>query len=405
MSTRNWLPRLLILAMLAAASLSSLSPAAHAQETGDSFGQLYLPLVARSSGLVDPWPAEGAGGQSLNTWLAWNFIETGLPDPHYTVLLAADDATPDTVIAADIRAPHYSPGTLELDTLYYWQVIARGSNGVTVTGPVWRFRTEPWWNTPPVNVMMTVPAGEFLMGCDAANPGVTFACSGKDTPLHRVWLDAYAIDKFEVTNGQYVACVQAGACQWPRKSSSHEREDYLTNPAYNDYPVLYVSRQDGINYCAWTGKRLPTEAEWEKAARGPFDTRAFPWGNTFPDCTRGNRPSEQSCPAEPNDTARVGRYPRGASPYGVHDLSGNVFEWVQDKYVEGYYATSPYRNPVNLQPNGNDFYGIRGGSYRDRFAYMRTFHRHFGHHGDTVGGDAPNYRSDRVGFRCAVSLP
>mgnify|MGYP002358434145 FL=1 len=105
------------------------------------------------------------------------------------------------------------------------------------------------------------------------------------------------------------------------------------------------------------------------------------------------------------DTSRVGRYPRGASPYGVHDLSGNVFEWVQDKYDEGYYWVSPYRNPVNLRPNGNDFYVIRGGSYRDRIAYMRTTHRHFGHHGDTVGGDAPFYRSDRVGFRCAVSLP
>lgn len=76
---------------------------------------------------------------------------------------------------------------------------------------------------------------------------------------------------------------------------------------------------------------------------------------------------------------------------------------MQDKYDEGYYWVSPYANPVNLRPNGNDFYVIRGGSYRDRIAYMRTSHRHFGHHGDTVGGDAPNYRNDRVGFRCAVS--
>jgi formylglycine-generating enzyme required for sulfatase activity len=403
MYKRAWFVRLFSIAAIALMGLTAPAPDASAQEGGDA--SLYLPHAARSSGLIDPWPATGANEQSLNTWLAWRFVETGVPDPRYTVLLEAGDDTPDVTVAANLATPYLAPGTLQLDTLYYWQVLAAGSNGAAAAGPVWKFRTEPWWNTPPVERMIPIPAGEFLMGCNDANPGEGFACAAKDTPLHRVWLDAYAIDKFEVTNGQYLTCVADGACRWPRKGSSHERDDYLTNPEHSFYPVLYVSRDDAIAYCGWAGKRLPTEAEWEKAGRGPIDTRPFPWGREYPDCTRQNRPTEQSCADEPLDTARVGRYPRGASPYGVHDLSANVFEWVQDKYVEGFYAVSPYRNPVNLQPNGNDFYVIRGGSYRDRIAYTRVSHRHFGHHGDTVGGDAPFYRNDRVGFRCAVSLP
>lgn len=383
------------------------APAAPTPPAGDppliSF-RVYLPQLLRSNGLTASFPPDGASGQSLNTFLAWNLTDPSPSDLRFTVLLEADDNTPDVVIASGLTAPHFALGGLGLDTLYYWQVIVTDANSMSSAGPVWHFRTEPWWNTPPVDAMMPVPAGEFWMGCDAADPGPTFGCSYKDTPMHRVWLDAYAIDKFEVTNSQYVACVRAGACDWPRKSNSHEREEYLTNSEFSLYPVLYVSEQDGAQYCSWVGKRLPTEAEWEKAARGPIDTRPFPWGNAYPDCTRANRPTEQTCPNEPDDTSRVGRYPNGASPYGVHDLSGNVFEWVQDKYDEYYYHSSPLRNPVNLSTS-RDFFVIRGGSYRDRIAYMRTFHRHFGHHGDTVGGDSPFYRSDRVGFRCALSLP
>jgi formylglycine-generating enzyme required for sulfatase activity len=365
---------------------------------------LYLPQLQAQAGLLDPAPAPGAVAQSLNVVLAWRTAEPGAANARYTVLLEAGDATPDVVAAADLAATDLDPGTLELDTVYFWQVVVQRANGVAAAGPVWHFRTEPWADNPSVETMITVPAGPFLMGCDAANTGDAFVCAGKDTPLHRVWLDAYAIDKYEVTNGQYVACVEAGSCQWPRNGNSHERGDYLTNRAYSLYPVIYVSREDGMRYCAWAGKRLPTEAEWEKAARGPYDTRPLPWGDEYPDCTRMNRPTAQSCPDEPQDTARVGLYGRGASPYGVHDLSGNVFEWVLDHYDEGYYRVSPERNPLN-DSTRTDFYVIRGGSYRDRIAYTRVSHRHFGHHGDTVGGDSPFYRNDRVGFRCVQPLP
>ncbi len=244
------------------------------------------------------------------------------------------------------------------------------------------------------------------MGCDAADPGTGFTCKGWEQPLHKVWLDHYAIDKFEVTNGQYRACVAAGTCDPPRRINSHGRDHYFDDPTYNLYPVLYVSRTNAIQYCTWAGKRLPTEAEWEKAARGPIDTRPFPWGSEDTDCTRQNRPDDTLCGVPGvEDTTRVGMFPRGASPYGALDMSGNAFEWTYDRFQEEWYRNSPYANPVNPPVDPTSLIVIRGGSYRDDFSYLTTYHRHIAHHGDTPGDDWPLYRSDRLGFRCAQSLP
>ena len=188
-------------------------------------------------------------------------------------------------------------------------------------------------------------------------------------------------------------------------TKSHSRDHYFDDRRYDQYPVLFVSREDAQDYCKFEGKRLPTEAEWEKAARGPIDTRAFPWGNEFPDCIRAN--STDNWTGSPwricvYDTIKVGSLPMGASPYGAMDMSGNVFEWVLDRYSEGYYAISPYANPYN------DFTGnyrtIRGGSYRPQLIYVRVNFRHWAHHGgdgDGVGDDPPFFRNDQVGFRCA----
>lgn len=397
---------LLVLILVAAGA----RPAAAQDPVQDPAGapvafRLYLPSLRRDAGLEQPAPPAGATDQSLNVYLAWQFVDPALPDARFTVLLEAADDTPDVVVAENLAVRYFDPPTLELGTVYYWQVIAAGADGRRQAGPIWSFRTEGWLLDPPVGAMITVPAGEFQMGCDPANPGPGYGCSYKDTPLHAVWLDAYAIDRFEVTNSEYRACVGAGACQPPRRSNSHERGDYYGNGEYDLFPVLYVSHWDAAAYCGWAGKRLPTEAEWEKAARGPVDTRPFPWGSEPFDCARLNRPLEGICIGQPKDTARVGMYPRGASPYGVHDLGGNVFEWVLDRYSEYWYLSTPYTNPVNLVQGKEDTFTLRGGSYRDRIAYTRVFHRHWGHHGDTVGGDSPFYRNDRVGFRCARSLP
>jgi formylglycine-generating enzyme required for sulfatase activity len=290
-----------------------------------------------------------------------------------------------------------------------------GSNGLRYSGPIWSFATDvafdPAQNPGDVETMVTVPAGEFQMGCDAKNADLLRGCEDRDRYLHPVWLDAYAIDKYEVTNKQYRACVDAGVCGRPRRTDSYRRDDYFYNAEFDYFPVLYVSWWDSRAYCEWKGKRLPTEAEWEKAARGAIDTRSWPWGPERPDCTRANFVVDWEEPSYGcvEDTSQVGSFPRGASPYGAQDMSGNVFEWVWDNWDIYYYYSSAYVNPQgpnrSKDPESEPFFVIRGGSYRPRWYYIMTNRRHYGHHGDCVGCDAPYYRNNQVGFRCAASLP
>lgn len=246
------------------------------------------------------------------------------------------------------------------------------------------------------------------MGCDPLNTG-GYDCRPRESPLHAVWIDSFAIDKYEVTNRQYQACVAAGACGAPAFVKSQHRKEYYGNPEFDFYPVLFVSWWNAGEYCAWAGKRLPTEAEWEKAARGTIDTRPWPWGDELIDCTRANFTDDTTDEhhACVDDTDWVGSYARGASPYGVMDMAGNVFEWVNDKFNVDYYAVSPYANPPGPEhaSTSGDWFGLRGGSYRPRWWYPRVFNRHFGHHGDEPYGDAPFFRNDQVGFRCATDAP
>ena len=199
-----------------------------------------------------------------------------------------------------------------------------------------------------------VPAGDFLMG----SPDSDSSATSDEKPQHTVHLDAYWIDQTEVTNAMYALCVQAGACQPPLSSKSAIHDAYYGDVQYADYPVLWVDWNAAQSYCKWAGRRLPTEAEWEKAARGT-EGRIYPWGDTAPTCELGNFGlQEGDCVG---DTSKVGGYPAGASPYGVLDMSGNVWEYVADWYAENYYSTSPNNNPTG--PASGSARVIRGGSW------------------------------------------
>jgi eukaryotic-like serine/threonine-protein kinase len=238
--------------------------------------------------------------------------------------------------------------------------------------------------------MVFVPAGEFTMGSEKGN--------ADEKPVHQVYLDDYYIDEYEVTNFLYKTCVSIGVCQPPKNDSSYSRANYYNDLLYNNYPVIYIDWFMAKNFCEWRGARLPTEAEWEKAARG-LEERTYPWGNGF-DCHWGNFDDETQLdsylvPGGPNcdgyyDTAPVGSYVGGISSFGAYDMAGNVWEWVADWYVETYYQNSPPSNPIG--PNTGNYRILRGGSWESGGSNIRASNR--------ARYDPADF-SYYFGFRCA----
>ncbi|MFZ5881103.1 MAG: SUMF1/EgtB/PvdO family nonheme iron enzyme [Chloroflexota bacterium] len=243
--------------------------------------------------------------------------------------------------------------------------------------------------------LLYVPAGTFSMGnpieeamaqCEQAGGPCTRDLENEQ-PRHEVHLDAYWIDKTEVTNGMYRQCVASGACEPPVQFDAPAHAPYYGNPTFDDYPVVHVTWEMARKYCAWAGRQLPSEAQWEKAARGT-DARVYPWGNQAPNSGllnyRGN----------PNGLMKVGSFPFGASPYGVLDMSGNAFEWIFDWYAKDYYQRSPASNPTG--PDSGKGRVVRGGSWDSAGNFTRAGFR---------WGHTPSKASDFIGFRCALPQP
>jgi len=248
--------------------------------------------------------------------------------------------------------------------------------------------------------MVSVPAGKFYMGC---NEQVDSECNSNEKPGRWVYVDAIRIDKTEVTVAAYRRCVQAGRCSSEGLTSGILGECNWDRGDRENHPLNCVTWEQAQAYCEWAGKRLPTEAEWEKAARGT-DGRKYPWGNSgygaggrvanIPDETAKRRwpnwPIAQGYDDGYFATAPVGSFPAGASPYGTLDMVGNVWEWVQGWYGADYYRQGPNRNPTG--PDSGQSRVLRGGSWNLVRRHDRASSR---------AGDAPGSRHDPGGFRCA----
>lgn len=226
---------------------------------------------------------------------------------------------------------------------------------------------NPYIYRPLSMEWITIPAGEFNMGSESGNSA--------PSQVHLVYLDAFEIGKYEVTNQQYLQCVKAGACSEPLNGEYKHTEKVK-------FPVKDVSWFDGDDFCKWNDSngRLPTEAEWEKSARGT-DGRTYPWGEGI-DSTFANFNSNRSVP--------VGSYESGKSPYGVYDMAGNVWEWVADWYDPNYYKNSPTTNPTG--PESGTVRALRGGSWGSPEKDLHSANR---------GRNLPSVAVNIFGFRCA----
>jgi formylglycine-generating enzyme required for sulfatase activity len=233
--------------------------------------------------------------------------------------------------------------------------------------------------------MVYVPAGIFLMGSTEDND----QADGDEFPQHEVYLNGFWIDRYEVTNQQYALCVSDEVCHPPLETGSFTRDSYFADPEFVNYPVVWVNWFDANRYCEWAGKQLPTEAQWEKAARGT-EAREYPWGEEPIDENRGNYGGNVG------DTTEVGSYsPQGDSPYGCADMAGNVLEWVRDWYSRNYES---YLDQVE-NPTGERFSYLgarvaRGGSWIYPARRARSALRV-----DRV----PELQEGNIGFRCVFS--
>jgi len=326
-----------------------------------------------------------------NAWLAGN-TDYAIAAQRRAVALAPTEQSYVTTLAA------FFDRAGEPDSAKFYQGRAAAMTRVNPPSPATKpaasgrnaqgFREFVWRKDN--SVMITIPAGEFLMG-SPDNEGMSW-----EHPQHKVYVEAFSIDKYEVTNEQYAKfCAATGRLQ-------RDVTEFDDMPAYTSSgpssPAVKVTWLDAAAYAKWAGKRLPTEAEWEKAARGS-DGRLYPWGNEAPDADgifRANLGPRQDTVAGKRDgylyCAPVGSFPAGASPYGVMDMAGNVDEWCVDRFEEDYYAKGPARNPKG--PASGLGRVCRGGNWGVGAEYLRCAAR---------TATDPSWPFASVGFRCVAN--
>ena len=312
-------------------------------------------------------------------------LDTAVAEPTENQTPAANAAARLTPDAADLATA--SPQTSAIsaaagDPLTEESVSIANPTATATLPPTLTATSTPTFTPTPTarpipEGMILVPAGSVLVGSPDG--------PANEAPEHRVSLDAFFIDQFEVSNSQYLNCVEVGNCTQANLRHSYTNTNYRNDPAYGDFPVIGISWNQANAYCLWIEKRLPTEAEWEYAASGP-ENFTWPWGNEF-DATLSA--------ASARDVQPVDSYPDGVSPFGIFNMSGNVVEWVQDVYDESFYANSPAANPVSSGDSNLRIY--RGGSFGNSDGSSSTTSRRYIRERTFFDLD--------VGFRCAMDAP
>ena len=251
--------------------------------------------------------------------------------------------------------------------------------------------------------MVLIPAGEFQMGSNSGG--------SNEKPIHSVYIDAFYMDEYEVTNAEYAAFLNAkgkyteSGKTWLDIGAARVRIEYVAGvyrvkAGYENHPVTYVSWYGAMAYAAWAGKRLPTEAEWEKAARGNLSGLTYPWGNTL-DSSKANYSGNIG------DTTAVGEYT--ANGYGLYDMAGNVWEWCLDGYDSGFYAVSPSQNPLSgansIEWILDNYTGVKSSRVLRGGSWFVPFPLHFSSCGSPfASGSSPSYTYFNYGFRCARTV-
>ncbi len=261
---------------------------------------------------------------------------------------------------------------------------------VESTSPPACTRVGQTWTSPADRMTLEcVPAGEFWMGSAENDP----LAAADEFPLRQVSLPAFWIDRTEVTNSMFAGCVAAGTCHSRTYSPylwgtyTRWRDPYYGDPQYDNYPVIMLDGDEAEAYCHWAGRRLPSESEWEKAARGT-DGRMFPWGEGI-DCEKANY---TGCSV---DTTEVTAHPAGASPYGALDMAGNLWEWTSDWYPDEKIVSG--LPPTMLPPHYYEYRALRGGSWGSPANYLRTAER--------ASGKPEHWFDNQIGIRCTASSP